>query len=100
MIKKIIELEDPELLFCESLLVFKGGETIDVYSQAADKLAKMIDNKEEYASRARAQGQRYREHNCVRNYVQTIIKQPDNKLSPNFFPSNLIGKIYKPLLKI
>lgn len=86
--------------FCESLIKYGGGESVNSPNEAIGRLMYMVDNKDYYSQQARVQGKEYREINCVRNYIERVISQPNSRFMPNFLPSSLIGKINKPLLKI
>ena len=86
--------------FCASLIKYGGGASINDIDEAIPMLSKIVDNKHNYLARAKLQGEEYRTVNCAKNYVSRIISQTEAKVAPSFFPSNVIGCITMPLLKV
>jgi hypothetical protein len=83
--------------FCSALLKGKIRSVTEIDS-ASEVLADFIVNRARVKQVMNDLCWEYKRVNSRRNYVRRIINQASN-VAPDFLPSNLIGKMYRPLLK-
>lgn len=89
-----------ENTFCASLLTHGGGVAVSQAREAATALARMVDQKDLFAQKAKSQGQEYRRKYSVENYVSRLLGQTGPAGRVPFFPSSIVGHVRPQLCKL